>query len=83
MGVPVELISHQVGQTASTGPGLSAVWVLGAVLFWGATLGWAYQQLLIVGGTVAKPVGLRGIPSSGLTGVASWFGLGAPRRSSP
>jgi hypothetical protein len=26
-------------------------------LFWGATLGWAYQQLLIGGGTVAKHAG--------------------------
>ena len=54
VGVPLVLISHQVGQTASTGPALSAVWVLVAVLFWGATLGWAYQHLLAGGGTVAK-----------------------------
>jgi DMSO/TMAO reductase YedYZ molybdopterin-dependent catalytic subunit len=33
------------------------LWVLVAVLFWGATLGWAYQQLLIGGGTVAKHAG--------------------------
>jgi DMSO/TMAO reductase YedYZ molybdopterin-dependent catalytic subunit len=52
MGVPLELISQRVGQTASTGLGLSAVWVLGAVLLWGAALGWAYQQLLAVAGTV-------------------------------
>jgi DMSO/TMAO reductase YedYZ molybdopterin-dependent catalytic subunit len=51
------LISHQAGQTASTGPGLSGLWVLVAVLFWGATLGWAYQQLLIGEGTVAKHAG--------------------------
>src|SRR4029077_2405882 len=38
------LISHRVSQTASTGPWLSAVWVLGAVLLWGATLGEADQQ---------------------------------------
>jgi DMSO/TMAO reductase YedYZ molybdopterin-dependent catalytic subunit len=57
VAVPVALISHQAGQTASTGPGLSGLWVLVAVLFWGATLGWAYQQLLIGGGTVAKHAG--------------------------
>jgi DMSO/TMAO reductase YedYZ molybdopterin-dependent catalytic subunit len=59
LGVPVELISRSVGQTANTGPGLSAVWVLGALLLWGATLGWANQQLLAVAGRVlrAKPAG--------------------------
>jgi DMSO/TMAO reductase YedYZ molybdopterin-dependent catalytic subunit len=59
MGLPAELISQRVGQTASTGPWLSAVWVLGAVLLWGATLGWADQRLLAVAGRVppAKPVG--------------------------
>jgi DMSO/TMAO reductase YedYZ molybdopterin-dependent catalytic subunit len=57
MGVPAELISHRISQTASTGPWLSAVWVLGAVLLWGATLGWADQQLLAFAGRVppAKP----------------------------
>jgi hypothetical protein len=24
-------------------------------LLWGATLGWAYQQVLVIAGTVAKP----------------------------
>src|SRR6516165_5353267 len=43
IGAPVVLISHRVGQTASTGAGLSAVWVMGAILLWGAILGWAYQ----------------------------------------
>jgi DMSO/TMAO reductase YedYZ molybdopterin-dependent catalytic subunit len=57
VGVPFVLISHQVGQTAGTGPALSAVWVLVAVLFWGATLGWAYQHLLTDGDTVAKRTG--------------------------
>ena len=57
MGVPVALISHQVGQTASIGPGLSTVWVLGTVLLWGATLGWAYRQVLPVAGTVVPPAG--------------------------
>jgi DMSO/TMAO reductase YedYZ molybdopterin-dependent catalytic subunit len=55
MGVPIALISHTVGQTSSTGPGLSAVWVLGAIFLWGATLGWVDQQLLGVARTVTKP----------------------------
>ena len=59
MAVPVELISQQVGQTASTGPALSAMWVLGTVSLWGAALGWADEQLLAVAGMVvnAKPNG--------------------------
>ena len=55
MGVLVGFISHQAGQTASTGAGLSAVWVIGIILLWSATLGWAYQQVLAVAGTVTKP----------------------------
>src|SRR5271165_1760063 len=57
MGVPAELISKTIGQTASTGPWLSAVWVLGAFLLWGATLGWADRQVLAFPGRIAKPVG--------------------------
>jgi len=57
MGVPAELISKTIGQTASTGPWLSAVWVLGAFLLWGATLRWADRQVLAVAGRIAKPVG--------------------------
>src|SRR5260370_38348338 len=55
MGVLVGFISHQARQTASTGAGLSAVWVIGIILLWGATLGWAYQQVLVIDGTVTKP----------------------------
>jgi len=51
------LISHRVGQTASVGPWLSAVWVLGLVLLWSSILGWADRQLLAVAGRIAKPVG--------------------------
>jgi DMSO/TMAO reductase YedYZ molybdopterin-dependent catalytic subunit len=57
MGVPAELISKTIGQTASTGPWLSAMWVLGAFLLWGATLGLADRQVLAVAGKIAKPVG--------------------------
>src|ERR1700757_2002258 len=55
MGVLVVFISHQAGQTASTGAGPSAVRIIGIILLWGATLGWAYQQVLVVAGTVTKP----------------------------
>jgi DMSO/TMAO reductase YedYZ molybdopterin-dependent catalytic subunit len=54
MGVPVALISHTVGQTSSTGPGQNAVWILGAISLWGATLGGAYQKILLSAGPIAK-----------------------------
>jgi DMSO/TMAO reductase YedYZ molybdopterin-dependent catalytic subunit len=54
-GVPVALISHRVGQTARTGAGLSALWVMSATLLWGATLGRAYQRLFWAGRTSGKP----------------------------
>src|SRR5258708_17980723 len=55
MGVMVGFISHPAGQTASTGAGLSAVWGIGRILLWCATLGWAYQQVLVLDGTLTKP----------------------------
>ncbi|HEY7183856.1 MAG TPA: molybdopterin-dependent oxidoreductase [Blastocatellia bacterium] len=45
VGAPVTLISRSVGQTATTRPIVSAVWILGAFLIWGAALGWSYRRL--------------------------------------
>jgi hypothetical protein len=57
LAVPLLLISYQVGQTASIDPGLSAVWVLGTVLLWGAILGWACRQVLPVTASVVQVAG--------------------------
>ncbi len=57
VGVPVAFISYQAGQTSSASPGLSALWALVAVLFWGVSVGWAYKQLLADRGTVAMHAG--------------------------
>jgi DMSO/TMAO reductase YedYZ molybdopterin-dependent catalytic subunit len=45
VGALVALVSHSAGQTATAGPIGSAVWILGAFLVWGATLGWSYRRL--------------------------------------
>src|SRR5215468_7146155 len=45
VGAPVALISRSVSQTATTRPIVSAVWILGAFLIWGAALGWSYRRL--------------------------------------
>jgi DMSO/TMAO reductase YedYZ molybdopterin-dependent catalytic subunit len=45
VGAPVALISHSVGQTATTRPIISAFWILSAFLIWGAVLGWSYMRL--------------------------------------
>jgi len=45
VGAPVTLISRSVGQTATTRPIISAGWILGAFLIWGAALGWSYRRL--------------------------------------
>src|SRR5262245_49036543 len=45
VGAPVALISRSVSQTATTRPIVSAVWILGAFLIWGAALGWSYWPL--------------------------------------
>src|SRR5215472_10811899 len=46
LGIPAMLISLHASETASVGPGTSAVWVLGAFLVWGAVLGRAEQRLI-------------------------------------
>src|SRR5262249_6052370 len=49
VGAPVALISHRVSQSATTGPIISAVWILAAFLIWGAALGWCYWRLSAAG----------------------------------
>ncbi|HKC86266.1 MAG TPA: molybdopterin-dependent oxidoreductase, partial [Blastocatellia bacterium] len=49
VGAPVALISHSVSQTGTTGPIISAVWILAAFLIWGAALGWCYRWLSTLG----------------------------------
>src|SRR5215469_15410732 len=46
LGIPAMLISLHASETASVGPGTSAVWVLGAFLVWGAVVGRAEQRLI-------------------------------------
>ena len=59
VGTPVALISHSVGQTATAGPISSAVWILGAFLIWGATLGWSYRRLSAGGAAEAARIDRR------------------------
>ena len=49
VGALVALISHSVSQTATTGPIISAVWILAAFLIWGAALGRCYRRLSALG----------------------------------
>jgi DMSO/TMAO reductase YedYZ molybdopterin-dependent catalytic subunit len=49
VGALVAHISHSVSQTATTGPIISAVWILTAFLIWGAALGWCYWRLSAAG----------------------------------
>ncbi|HZF41640.1 MAG TPA: molybdopterin-dependent oxidoreductase [Blastocatellia bacterium] len=49
VGAPVALISRSVSQTATTGPIISAAWILAAFLTWGAALGWCYRRLSAAG----------------------------------
>jgi len=46
LGVPVMLVSVQRSESASVGPAVRVVWVLGAFLGWGAILGRAEQRLI-------------------------------------
>jgi DMSO/TMAO reductase YedYZ molybdopterin-dependent catalytic subunit len=44
-GLGAMLVSLAVNRTASAGRLASAIWILGAFLAWGRTLGWAYRRL--------------------------------------
>jgi len=46
LGIPATLISLRASATASVGPELGAVWVVGTFLVWGAVLGRAEARLL-------------------------------------
>jgi DMSO/TMAO reductase YedYZ molybdopterin-dependent catalytic subunit len=59
VGAPVALISHSVGQTATTGPIISAAWILAAFLIWGAALGWCYRRLSTAGAAEAARIARR------------------------
>jgi hypothetical protein len=59
VGAPVTFISRGVSQTATTGPIISAIWILAAFLIWGAALGWSYRQLSAVSATEVAKIGRR------------------------
>jgi DMSO/TMAO reductase YedYZ molybdopterin-dependent catalytic subunit len=59
LGAPVMLISRSVSQTATTQPIISAVWILGAFLIWGATLGWSYRRLSATGAAETTSIDRR------------------------
>ncbi len=46
IGVIMALISASVNLTATTGPVVSAVWIVSAFVVWGAGLAWVYTDLL-------------------------------------
>ena len=53
LGVPVALISHLIGRTATTPPAANALWLLAIFLLWGLVIGRASRRLVPVGEAVA------------------------------
>lgn len=51
LGFPAMLISLRTSESAGVGPGARAIWVLGAFLVWGLTLGRAEQRLIDIEAT--------------------------------
>ncbi|NDJ75647.1 MAG: molybdopterin-dependent oxidoreductase [Chloroflexi bacterium] len=45
VGMPLVLISRDVNFSATTSPTVSAAWLLGTTLVWGAVLSWSYYRL--------------------------------------
>jgi DMSO/TMAO reductase YedYZ molybdopterin-dependent catalytic subunit len=46
LGIPAMLVSLHASETASVGPAVAAVWVMGAFLIWGAVLGRTVDRLI-------------------------------------
>jgi DMSO/TMAO reductase YedYZ molybdopterin-dependent catalytic subunit len=55
-GVPIALISHGVGQTATTPPIANALWIVAVFLIWGLVLGRASRRLIQATGTATVSV---------------------------
>jgi DMSO/TMAO reductase YedYZ molybdopterin-dependent catalytic subunit len=53
IGVPITLISHQVGRTATMPPAANALWLVATFLIWGFVLGQAYRRLIPASGVAA------------------------------
>jgi DMSO/TMAO reductase YedYZ molybdopterin-dependent catalytic subunit len=53
IGVPIALISHGVGKTATTPPVVNVLWNVAVFLIWGLVLGRACQRLIPTAGTAA------------------------------
>jgi DMSO/TMAO reductase YedYZ molybdopterin-dependent catalytic subunit len=56
VGLPVALISHSVGQTATTPPIANALWIVAVFLIWGLVLGRASRRLIQATGTATVSV---------------------------
>lgn len=56
VGLPVALISHSVGQTATTPPIANALWIVAVFLIWGLVLGRASWRLIPATGTATVSV---------------------------
>jgi DMSO/TMAO reductase YedYZ molybdopterin-dependent catalytic subunit len=63
-GIAGALISLRVGQTATTPPILSGVWILGVFLLWGMAFAWAYRRLAIAGVAGASSTETPAMPAS-------------------
>lgn len=53
LGLPMALVGHPTGQSASLGAGVNAVWVLGGFLVWGVVIARAGRRLVDKGEPVA------------------------------
>src|SRR4029077_16112386 len=56
VGVPIALISHHVGETATTPPLANALWIVAVFLTWGLVLGRASRRLIQTTGTAILSV---------------------------
>jgi DMSO/TMAO reductase YedYZ molybdopterin-dependent catalytic subunit len=56
VGVPVALISHQVGQTATMRPVANALWIVAVFMTWGLALGRSFRRLVQAADTTGPSV---------------------------
>ena len=69
LGVPVALVSHDIGHTATTPPAANVAWLVGIFLLWGLVIGRVWGRLVPAAVAVAIPGQQAGEAAAAAEGI--------------